>query len=77
MATKNQTIFEKINAGFADLPVVNGPRVFRTADYAKAIGLSQRTASNRINRLLEEQKVRRVRTRLNGKIVPAMEYIGK
>jgi hypothetical protein len=71
------SLFEKLNAGFADLPIVAGANVFVTSDYQKAIGLQERQTERRLKWLLEEGKVQRVRTRRNGRVVPAWRYLGK
>lgn len=71
------SIFEKLNAGFNDLPIESGPNVFITTDYAKAISMSSAQALRRLTRLVEDGKVQKVRTRRNGRVVSAWKYVGK
>ena len=70
-------LFEKLNADFVDLPIVTGPKVFVSSEYAKAIGLAESQTWRRLQKLLQEGKVQKVRTRRNGRIVPAWNYLGK
>jgi Fic family protein len=70
--------FEKLNARFNDVPVVRGANVFTTAEYSAATGgLNARTARERLQKLQAEGLVQKVRTRRNGKVVPAWEYISR
>ena len=67
--------FEKLNAGFNDLPIVTGAKVFTSSEYAAAVDIQPRTVRERLQKLLVEQRVRKVRTRRGGRIVPAWEYL--
>lgn len=69
--------FEKLNADFSDLPIISGPNVFFAADYQEAIGLQRAQTITRLQRLLKEGKVRKVRARRDGRVLPAYEYLGK
>lgn len=76
MAT-SASLFEKMNAGFADLPIVTGANVFVVSEYAEAIGLRERQTRTRLQQLLTQGKVQKVRTRRNGRVVPAWKYLGR
>jgi len=70
------TVFDKLNAGFNDLPVASGPNVFLREEYQKASAISRQYANARLKTLLESGEVRRVRTKRGGRLVQAWEYIG-
>lgn len=69
-------LFEKLNAGFKDAPIASGPNVFTAADYGTAIGLQPAQTLRRINLLLKQGKVRKVRARRDGRLLTAYEYLG-
>lgn len=77
MASPKQKMFEKLNAGFADLPIIAGPNVFFAVDYEKSIGLKRMETLKRIGKLIEQGKVRKVRARRDGRLLTAYEYLGK
>lgn len=70
-------LFEKLNAGFVDLPIKSGPNVFFAGDYGDAVGLRRNETLKRINKLIAEGKVRKVRARRDGRLLTAYEYVGK
>lgn len=69
--------FDKINTKLPGLPIVSGPNVFLRSEYQKNAGISQPYALERLRRLASMGVVRRVRTRRNGKLVQAWEYLKK
>lgn len=71
-------LFQRINetSGTNTAPFAEGPNVFNAEDYAKAIGIAICTARLRIRKMVDKGEIRRVRTRKNGSIVPAFEYLG-
>lgn len=70
-------LFEKLNAGFKDTPIISGPNVFFASDYGEAIGLQRPQTLKRIGDLLKQGKVRKVRARRDGRLLTAYEYMGK
>lgn len=73
----SKRILDRIQAEFNDAPVKNGSRVFTTQEYARSIGVARRTAWDRVSKLLERGKLRKVRTRRGKKIVPAWELLSR
>lgn len=69
-------VFDKLNAGFNDLPVASGPNVFLREEYQQSSGISRQYASARLKTLLGSGEVRKVRTKRDGRLVQAWEYIG-
>lgn len=71
-------LFAKMNAGFSDLPLASGENVFTAVEYGEALGLRPGSGQvqSRLRRLLNEGKVRKVRTRLNGTTIRAWQYLG-
>ena len=74
MAIKAQ-LLEKLNAAFPQAPIVAGPNVFTAVVYAEAVGLQGAQTRARLRLLEQKGKVQKVRTRRNGKIVSAWNYI--
>jgi hypothetical protein len=68
--------FGKLSSG-AELPIASGVNVFLRSEYQAHIGTQHYQALVRLNRLAAEGKVRRVRTKRNGRLVQAWEYIAK
>lgn len=75
MAAK--TVFDKLNENFIEAPIVVGANVFTTVEYRDAVGLRDSQTLRRLKALEKDSKVRKVRTRREGRLVSAWEYIGK
>jgi hypothetical protein len=69
-------LLEKLNAGFKDLPISAGPKVFFASEYQEAIGLQRAETTRRLRSLLSQGKIRKVRARRDGRVLPAYEYVG-
>lgn len=67
--------FEKLSGGFVDTPIVSGPNVFLRSEYQAAIGISSAYAGDRLRSLVAAGKIRKVRTRRDGRLVSAWEYV--
>jgi hypothetical protein len=76
MAIKAQ-LLEKLNAAFPQAPIVAGDNVFTTAEYGEAVGLQRAQTLVRLGRLEQRGEIKKVRTRRDGRIMPAWLYVGK
>lgn len=72
-----KSIFQEIESRFSNVPIARGKNVFLAGEYAQGSGLKVRTARERLQRLIADGIVRKVRTIRNGRLVGAYELVSK
>ena len=70
-------VFQKLGQHIPEMPIASGDNVFTSREYADYLGFNLRPAQDRIKRLQREGRIRQVRTKRAGKLVPAWEYVSK